>query len=237
MNKTHPFYTFEIQKIDTPPPPYYSRIQTTRHQVKMNAVETILANLAAIQGIETVRKACHRFYLGKIPVALDASIADLSDVESSISEDDAPKKRGRPSKEKEKTHKTKEKKERKPRGQTSWNKLVEATLKEMRDAYIAEHPDMYDVYKAEHPDEDEETIAKEIAKIVAKAVPYKIAFEEAGKRKRASDPEAQRLFEEKKTAKQAAKVAKYPPLPISSKTSQTEKTGSNTIYDVDDEHV
>lgn len=179
----------------------------------MNAIETILANLAALQGLDAVRAACRKFYLGKIPIALDASVADLSDMESSISSEVSPKKRGRPS---ASSAKQKPKKERKPRGQTSWNKLVEATLKEMRE-----------VYKLDHPEDDDAAVAK--------AVPYKMAFEEAGKRKRASDPEAQRLFEEKKAAKLAGKLSKLPPLPPSSKTSQTEKTGANTIYDVDEE--
>jgi hypothetical protein len=185
----------------------------------MNAIETILSNLAALQGEDEVRAACRRFALGKIPVALDASIADLSDADTSVSSD-VPKRRGRPSSssEKKQNAKAKAKKEHKPRGQTSWNKLVEATLKEMRDAH-----------QADHPDEDAATVAK--------AVPYKIAFEEAGKRKRASDPEAQRLFHEKKAAKAATKLMKLPPLPLSSKTSQTEKTGVNTIYDVDEDTV
>ena len=176
----------------------------------MNAIETILSNLAALQGSDAVRKACHRFYLGKIPVAMDESIADLSDVESSVSSNLGPKKRGRPAKSSSQGQKAK--KERKPRGQTSWNKLVEATLKEMRE-----------VYKIDYPEDDDAAVAK--------AVPYKMAFEEAGKRKRASDPEAQRRFDERKAAKQAAKAAKHPPLPPSGKTSQTMRTGSESVIE------
>lgn len=178
----------------------------------MNALEQILANLAAMQGKDAVKAACQKFVLNKIPVAVDSSIAALSDAESSVSSSEAPKRRGRPAKNKGNANgseKSKEKKERKPRGQTSWNKLVEEVLKEMRDAYGTEHPDA-------------DTAA------VAKAVPYKVAFEEAGKRKRASDPEAQRMYAEKKAAKLAAKVASYPPLPPSSKTSQSGRTLSTS---------
>ncbi len=173
----------------------------------MNSIETILAHLAAMQGMDAVRAACRRFVLGKISIPLDSSIADLSDVESSISSSAPAKakakgKRGRPSKDK--------KAERKPRGQTSWNKLVAETLKEMQDAYKAEHPDISE-------------------KDLNKAVPYKLAFEEAGKRKRASDPEAQKKYEEAK-AKKSKEFAKqeFPPLPPSGKTSQTMRTGAGS---------
>lgn len=180
---------------------------------RMNAIETILANLAALQGEDSVKEACKRFVKGKFPVALDSSIASLSDAESSISSS-APKKRGRPAKGAAATAAAeKPKKEYKPRGQTSWNKLVEEVLKELRATYAEEHPD-----------------ADEAA--IAKAVPYKIAYEEAGKRKRASDPEAQRKYEEKKAAKLAAKITKLPPLPPSGKTSQTMHTA---VSEADDE--
>ena len=173
----------------------------------MNAIETILSNLAALQGADAVKAACKRFAQGKIPVALDSSIAALSDAESSVSSTAGPKRRGRPAKA---ATAEKPKKEHKPRGQTSWNKLVEEVLKEMRETYATENPD-----------------ADAVA--IAKAVPYKIAFEEAGKRKRASDPEAQRKYEEKKALKLAAKVASYPPLPPSGKTSQTGRTAATSV--------
>lgn len=180
----------------------------------MNPIESILANLAVIQGEEAVRSACRRFCLGKVKIPLDASLEDLSDVESSISSTDSKKRgRGRPRKEK------REKRPYKPRGQTSWNILVQEVLTELRGAYQRENPEASE-------------------QVVAKAVPYKIAFEEAGKRKRAADPEAQKAFEQKKVEKAAKKAEqkqnKLPPLPPSGKTSQTGRaTGVSKSEDGD----
>ncbi len=176
----------------------------------MNPIESILANLAILNGKELVEAACKRFCQNKIPIPLDASLIDLSEAESSVSSMGKKRGRGRPRKD------GREKREYKPRGQTSWNKMVEEVLKELRDAYQTANPEASE-------------------QVVAKAVPYKVAFEEAGKRKRAADPEAQKLFEEKKAKKEAEKAAKkakeVPPLPPSGKTSQTGRATGVTKSD------
>ena len=68
------------------------------------------------------------------------------------------------------------KKERKPRGQTSWNKMVDEVLEDMRKT-------------------NPETT-------------HRMAFEEAGKRKRAGNPDAQAKYEERRAAKEVKRAAK-----------------------------
>ncbi len=84
------------------------------------------------------------------------------------------------------------KRERKPRGKSSWNLEVDGVRQEMMAAYRKTHT-------SATPEE------------VEKAVSYKMAFAEASRRRRATNPEAQAKYEEykqKSDARRAERKAK-----------------------------
>jgi hypothetical protein len=84
------------------------------------------------------------------------------------------------------------KRERKPRGKSSWNLEVDGVRQEMMAAHRKAHP------SASQEDVD-------------KAVSYKMAFAEASRRRRATNPEAQAKYEEykqKADARRAERKAK-----------------------------
>jgi YD repeat-containing protein len=97
---------------------------------------------------------------------------------------------------------TKPKKEHKPRGKSSWNIAVDKVLEEMRAA-------------SDEPDK----------------VTYKIAYAEAGRRKRENDPDAQAKYEayrQKLVEKRAAKKGTADPVAAVASAPTTSKTPAST---------
>ncbi len=154
----------------------------------MSALDLILSSLSATYGEGELRTACLRFAAsGPIKGAGKVGAAGLPLLPASSSSS--------PHESDAESVSSKKKKESKPRGPSKWNLMVAEVLKEMREAWRAENPDA--------PEGAEN-----------KAVIHKMAFEEAGRRKRENDPEAQAKYEksqekkaEKKAEKEAAKAS------------------------------